>query len=127
VRLLADLVLLVHLLFILFVAAGGLLVIRWPRLAWLHAPLAAWGIIVGWANLTCPLTPLENYFRRQAGQQGYSGGFIEQYLTAVIYPDGLTRTAQIILGAALLIVNTAAYWYLFRNRRRSVTPRRHGA
>lgn len=123
--LLADLVLIVHLLFILFVAAGGILVIRWPRLAWLHAPLAAWGIIVGWANLTCPLTPLENYFRRRAGQQGYSGGFIEQYLTAVIYPDGLTRTAQIILGAALLIVNAAAYWYVFRNRRPSILPRHH--
>lgn len=125
--LLADLVLIVHLLFILFVAAGGILVIRWPRLAWLHGPLAAWGIIVGWANLTCPLTPLENYFRRQAGQQGYSGGFIEQYLTAVIYPDGLTRTAQIILGAALLIVNAVAYWYMFRIRQRSATARHHRA
>lgn len=115
---LADLVLIVHLGFILFVAGGGFLVIRWPRLAWVHAPMAAWGIIVGWANLTCPLTPLENYFRRRAGQEGYGGGFIEHYLTPLIYPDGLTRTTQLVLGAGVLIVNLGTYWYLFRSRRR---------
>ncbi len=115
---LADLVLILHLAFIVFVVAGAFLVIRWPRMAWLHLPLAAWGVIVGWGNFTCPLTPLENYFRRRAGESGYGGGFIEHYLTAVIYPDGLTRTAQLVLGTIVLAINLALYWRLFRARRR---------
>ncbi len=118
-RILADLTLLVHLAFIVFVGVGALLLLRWPRLAWLHLPLTAWGVIVGWGNFTCPLTPLENYFRRRAGESGYSGGFIEHYLTPLIYPDGLTRTIQIALGVFLLALNLALYWYVFRRQRRS--------
>ncbi|MHB1328643.1 MAG: DUF2784 domain-containing protein [Gemmatimonadales bacterium] len=111
---LADFVLVLHLGFIIFVVAGALLVLRWPRLAWLHLPLAAWGVIVGWGNFTCPLTPLENYFRRRAGESGYSEGFIEHYLTAVIYPDGLTRTVQLGLGLGVLLVNLILYWHIYR-------------
>jgi len=120
-RILADLTLLVHLTFIAFVGVGALLLLRWPRLAWLHLPLTVWGVIVGWGNFTCPLTPLENYFRRRAGESGYSGGFIEHYLTPLIYPDGLTRTVQIALGAFLLALNLALYWYVFGRRRRRVS------
>lgn len=117
-RVLADAVLLVHGLFILFVPAGGALVWRWPRLAWLHLPAVAWGAWVAWAGWICPLTPLENALRRAAGQAGYSGGFIEHYLVGLIYPDGLTRGVQAGLGIAVALLNLALYALLLRARRR---------
>lgn len=114
--LLADATLLLHLAYILFVVLGGLAVLRWPRLAWLHLPAALWAAWVEFSNSACPLTPLENMLRRQGGEAGYDGGFIEHYLAAMIYPEGLTRTAQIVLGSFVLIVNAAVYWRLWRRR-----------
>ena len=116
---LADLTLVAHLAFILFVGAGGLLVARWPRLAWLHLPAVAWGALVEIANIVCPLTPLENRFRRLAGEAGYAGDFIERYLVAAIYPEGLTRPTQIGLGLLAIAVNLAAYAWLLHRRRAS--------
>lgn len=118
--LLANLVLLVHLAFILFVALGGLAVLRWPRLAWLHLPCVAWGVTVELMGWYCPLTPLENHYLRLAGAQSYEGDFIQHYLLAAIYPDGLTRQAQTVIGLAALLVNTLIYgWLLIRRRRPS--------
>jgi hypothetical protein len=114
--LLADLVLVVHLLFIGFVVLGGLLVARRPRLAWVHVPATAWGALIEFAGWVCPLTPLETALRRRAGEAGYSGGFIEHYLTSVIYPAGLTRELQIALGALALLLNAAIYWAAFARR-----------
>jgi hypothetical protein len=113
---LADLVVIVHGLFILFVVAGGLLVLRWPRVAWLHLPAAAWGVLIEWSGWICPLTPLENTLRQAAGQAGYSGGFVERYLLPLIYPAGLTPAVQLWLGAVVLAVNVAVYvlWWLRR-------------
>jgi len=120
---LADLVLVVHLGFVLFVALGGLLVLRWPRLAWIHLPAAAWGALIEFTGGICPLTPLENRLRVLAGEAGYAGGFVEHYVTAVLYPDGLTRGAQFGLGAAVLLVNSLIYWVLLRrSARRSENP-----
>jgi len=120
---LADLVLVVHLGFVLFVALGGLLVLRWPRLAWIHLPAAAWGALIEFTGGICPLTPLENRLRVLAGEAGYAGGFVEHYVTAVLYPDGLTRGAQLGLGAAVLLVNSLIYWVLLRrSARRSENP-----
>lgn len=116
-RWLADLTLVVHLVFIGFVVAGGLLVLRWPRLAWLHLPAAGWGVLIEVAGWFCPLTPLENHFRRAAGQAGYAGGFIEHYLTAAIYPAGLTRTVQWGIAAGVVLVNVAVYYVIWRRRR----------
>jgi len=113
---LADLTLLVHLGFIGFVAAGGLLVLRWRRLAWLHLPAAIWGVAIEVGGWICPLTPLENHWRRKAGQAGYEGGFIEHYLTAAIYPEGLTRTAQWLIAAGVLAINLAVYAVVWRRR-----------
>lgn len=113
---LADLTLLVHLGFIGFVAAGGLLVLRWPRLAWLHLPAAIWGVAIEVSGWICPLTPLENHWRRKAGQAGYEGGFIEHYLTAAIYPEGLTRTAQWLIALGVLAINLAVYAAVWRRR-----------
>jgi hypothetical protein len=122
-RLLADLVLAVHLAFILFVAAGGFLVAwRWG-LRWLHLPAAAWGVAISVAGWVCPLTPLENHLRRLGGAAGYEGGFIEHYLVSVIYPDGLTRTHQLMLAAALVAVNLAAYALAVRRHRAPAVDR----
>ncbi|XEG71127.1 DUF2784 domain-containing protein [Pseudomonas sp. abacavir_1] len=118
-RLAADAVVLLHLAFILFVVLGGPLVLRWPRLAWLHLPAAAWGVTVEWLQLVCPLTPLENHLRRAAGEQGYSGGFVEHYLIPLIYPPGLTPAVQLLLGTLVAALTLVCYgWLLLRKRRR---------
>jgi Protein of Unknown function (DUF2784) len=108
-RVLADLVLVIHLAFVLFVVLGGLLVLRWPRLAWLHIPAAVWGVLIEYTGWICPLTPLENSFRMKGGEAGYSGGFIQHYIQPLLYPAGLTRSTQLVLGSAVLILNLAAY------------------
>jgi Protein of Unknown function (DUF2784) len=114
--LLADLLLLVHGAFVLFVVAGGLLVLRRPQLAWLHVPAALWGAGIEFSARICPLTPLEKAWRRAAGETGYQGGFIEHYVTAALYPTGLTRTIQLALGIIVLLVNGWVYWTLWRRR-----------
>jgi hypothetical protein len=107
--LLADAVLLLHALFVAWVVLGGLAVLKAPRLAWLHLPAVAWGVWIEWSGGLCPLTPLEQRLRRAAGERGYSGGFVEHYVTAALYPDGLTRELQWALGAFVLLVNVAVY------------------
>jgi hypothetical protein len=118
-RALADLVLSLHLAFVLFVVLGGLLVLRWPWLAWLHVPAAIWGILIEYSGWICPLTPLENSLRRLGGEAGYSGGFIQHYIQPVLYPAGLTRGTQLVLGSLALIVNLTAYGVVIAGRNRS--------
>lgn len=108
-RALADVTLTVHLAFVVFVVAGGVLVLRWPRLAWAHLPAAAWGVLIMFGGWICPLTPLENTFRRLGGEAGYPGGFVEHYLLPVLYPQGITREVQVALGIAVLALNLAVY------------------
>jgi hypothetical protein len=115
-RLLADLLVALHLAFVVFVVLGGLLVLRWPRLAWAHLPAAAWGAWIEAAGWICPLTPLENDLRRAAGQSGYPGGFIEHYILPVLYPPGLTREAQLVLAAIVVAINVIAYAILLWRR-----------
>jgi cytochrome b subunit of formate dehydrogenase len=111
-----DLLLLIHGAFVLFVIAGGLLVLRWPLVAWVHVPAALWGAAIEFGGFICPLTPLENAWRRAAGQQAYEGGFIEHYITAALYPTGLTRTMQLVLGMLVLAVNGWVYWRVWRRQ-----------
>jgi hypothetical protein len=120
--LLADLVLLLHLAFIGFVVLGGLLVLRRPRLAWLHLPAALWGAAIEFTGKTCPLTPLENTLRQLGGEPGYAGGFIAHYLTPLIYPPGLDANLQFLLGGLVLTINALVYWRLARRLR----SRHHG-
>ena len=119
---LADALLVLHGAFVLFVVAGGLLVLRWPRLAWLHVPAVLWGAVIEFAGFICPLTPLEKAWRRAAGGQTYAGGFIEHYVTAALYPSGLTRRIQVILGLLVLGVNGLVYWKLWRQARDTSHP-----
>jgi hypothetical protein len=122
-RLLADLVLAVHLAFVLFVVAGGFLVAwRWG-LRWLHLPAAAWGALISLAGWVCPLTPLENHLRRLGGAAGYEGGFIEHYIVSVLYPAGLTRGHQLLLAAGVVAVNLALYGWVLRRRRTASVDR----
>ncbi|MBS1241549.1 MAG: hypothetical protein H6R40_976 [Gemmatimonadetes bacterium] len=115
-RLLADLIVVLHAAFVLFVVAGAVLVAKWPRLMPGHLACVAWGVYTEFTGTVCPLTPLENHLRLLAGQSGYAGGFIEHYLIPVIYPAGLTPTIQVALGALALGVNVAAYAVLWRRR-----------
>ena len=108
-RLLADAVVLLHLFFILYAVFGGVLVLRFKRTIWLHLPAVIWAGAVEFAGWLCPLTRLENHFRIRAGLAGYSGGFIEHTFIPIIYPDALTRTHQVLLGAAVIAVNAIVY------------------
>jgi hypothetical protein len=107
--LLADLILVFHVGFVMFVAFGGLLVLRWPRVAWVHLPAAIWGAGIELTGGICPLTPLENVLRERAGEAGYQGDFVARYLLPVLYPEGLTRDAQLVLGVAVIAANTVLY------------------
>jgi hypothetical protein len=118
-KLAADFVVLLHLAFILFVVLGGLVVFRWPRFMWLHIPAAAWGAFIELTGRVCPLTPLENRLRIAAGETGYSGGFIEEYLIPVVYPDGLTRWVQISFGIGVVVINLVFYGLLVARRPRA--------
>jgi hypothetical protein len=116
---LADLVALTHLGFIVFVLFGGLMALRWRWAVWVHLPAMAWGAVVEFWGLFCPLTPLENSLRRAGGAAGYSGGFVEEYLLPVIYPGQLTREIQFVLGAIVVLVNLVVYTIVFRRRHRA--------
>jgi len=111
----AAAVLLLHLAFVLFVVFGALLVARWPRLAWLHLPAAAWGFYIEASGRGCPLTALENLLRMRAGLAGYGTSFVEHYLLPLIYPGSLTRELQLALAAGVVGVNLVLYgWIVLR-------------
>jgi len=112
-RLMADIVVVLHFTFILFVLMGGILSIWWRKVVWIHIPAAAWGVLIEFAGWICPLTPLENLLRVKSGEVGYLGGFVEKYILPVIYPAGLTREIQIALGIFVIIINLAIYWKVF--------------
>lgn len=115
---LADVVLVVHLLFIVFAVGGGLLALRWRWMPWLHLPALAWGATVEFTGWICPLTPLENALRHAGGAAGYTESFIERYLLPLIYPGELTRELQLVLGGALLLINAGVYAMVWRRRYR---------
>lgn len=118
-RILADLVLVAHGLFVAFVMFGGLFALWKPRIAYWHLPALAWGAMVIGMGWICPLTPLEVSLRQQAGQQGYAGGFIEHYVLGLIYPEGITRATQIVLATLLIVGNIIVYTLWARRRRRN--------
>lgn len=118
-RFLADAIVLVHFLFVIFVVAGGFLALKWRRLVWGHLPACLWGAAIEFGGWICPLTPLENRLRSLAGQSGYPGGFIQHYVLPIVYPADLTRELQIVLGIGVVAVNLAAYALRWSRRRRA--------
>ena len=118
-RLGADAVLILHLAFVLFVVLGGLLVLRWPKLAWAHLPAVAWAALVEFSGWICPLTPLENALRHATGDAVYAGDFVEHYIVALLYPDSLTRGVQVTLGIAVVLLNVVFYAGVLRRQHRN--------
>jgi len=118
---LADLVVIIHLAFVVFVLFGGLLVLRWRRVVWLHLPAVAWGAAVEFGGWICPLTPLEIWLRMQGGESGYSSDFIEHYILPLLYPADLTREVQIVLGAMVVAINLAIYGWVWRISRKTTS------
>jgi hypothetical protein len=116
-RVLADATVVLHLLFVAFVVCGGVLVLRWPRMAWVHLPAAAWGAWVEFAGWICPLTPLENWLRMQGGSATYTSGFVERYLLPVLYPEALSRDVQWTLGLLVILLNGIVYAVVVMSRR----------
>src|SRR5687768_11693995 len=118
---LAALVVVVHLAFVVFATLGGMLALRWPRIAWVHLPCAAWAAFVEFSGRLCPLTPLENALRRRAGLEDYTGDFVATYLFPVLYPEGLTRDAQVAAGSVVIGINVVVYVLVWRRRSRRGT------
>jgi hypothetical protein len=116
-RIAADGVLVVHLSFVVFAVLGGALALRWPKLAWAHLPAVVWAALVEINGWICPLTPLEATLRKAAGESGYRGDFIEHYLVAWLYPEGLTRAMQIAFGALVVLINAGIYLAVARRAR----------
>lgn len=115
--LLADAVLFIHLAFVLFILFGGLLALKWRSTIWFHLPAAAWGAFIEFSGWICPLTPLENWLREQGGAGVYEGDFLGHYLFALLYPNNLTRSAQLMLGLFVVAMNTAIYLWLWQKNR----------
>jgi len=113
---LATIVVVVHVAFVIFVVVGGALALRWPKVAVVHLPAVAWAVYIEWSGAICPLTPLENALRTAAGLEAYAGDFVAEYVFPLLYPDGLTRRAQAVIGFVVLAVNLLAY-SLLRKRR----------
>ena len=123
--LLATAVVLLHFSFVLFVVGGGLLLYKWPWLAWLHLPAVIWAALLEFNGWICPLTPLEQQLRAAAGQAGYGGGFIDHYLLALLYPVGLDGSMQFILGSLVVVINVLVYGVLGWHRKGRRPPAAH--
>jgi len=115
-RVLASLVVLAHMAFVAFVVAGGVLALRWPRVAWVHLPAALWGAMIALVGWVCPLTPLENWLRVRGGAAAYDTGFLGHYLLPILYPVSLTRGVQIATGVFVVVLNVLVYWRALRAR-----------
>jgi hypothetical protein len=116
-RFAANAVMLLHYVFIAFVFVGGFLLRWWPGVIWLHLPVLIWAVGIASIGWTCPLTPLENRLRVAGGGIPYEGGFIEHYITARRYPDGLPRPVLALLGGCALALSLLAYglWFFRGN------------
>jgi len=111
---LADIVLITHALFIVFVIFGGLIVLKWHKVMWLHIPCAIWGALIEFFGWICPLTYLENNLRGAGNANYYESSFIQHYLLPIIYPAGLTTGIQILLGVIVIVINLIVYSIVWR-------------
>ena len=119
-ELFANLTLIAHLMFILFVIFGGLLYLIFSKIIYIHLPALLWGIYVELTNSICPLTYLENWFLNKGNLTTYSNNFISNYIFPIIYPDSLTAEIQIYLGVSLIIINILIYSLIFKNLRKNM-------
>ena len=122
-QIIADLVVAIHLGFVLFAVVGAALILRWRWILWLHLPAAAWAIWIEFSGGICPLTPLENWLRIKAGQGAYASDFVAVYLLPILYPTGITRNVQILLAIAVIVINVTIYGLIIYKRGQKKTPR----
>jgi hypothetical protein len=108
----SDIVVLLHFIYVIFAIAGGILLIWWPKVIWIHFPAALWAALISFAGWICPLTYLENWLRIKSGEIGYSKGFIIKYIEPILYPSGLTYYHQVVLGIFVVVLNLAIYGYI---------------
>ena len=98
--------------------------LRWPRVAWLHVPAVIWGALIEFTGWICPLTPLENRLgAAPAARRALEGDFIARYILPALYPNGLTRRDQLMLGGMALAINLAIYALAFVRHRRARQPK----
>ena len=119
-RLAADLVLYLHISFVIFVIAGLLLIVvgyfagwRWIRNGWFRmAHLAAIGIVVlqAWLGVLCPLTILEMWLREKAGDAVYPGSFIAHWIGQILYYDAPAWVFTLCYTAFGLLVIASWIW-----------------
>lgn len=121
---LADLIVLLHFSFVLFVIFGGLLILKWRRVVWLHLPAVVWGAMIEFTGWICPLTPLENWLREFGDGNRYESGFLDHYVIPLLYPAHLTREWQILLGSAVIVINFTIYFVVFFQTRKSSFTRK---
>lgn len=120
---LADLIVILHAMFVLFVLFGGFLIVKWPQAKWLHLPVMAWGVMIEFTGWICPLTPLESWLRQQAGNTGNEADFLQRFLSALLYPDDLTRAMQIAFGTIVVALNLVVYGWLWQRRETAAVNR----
>lgn len=117
-RVMADVLVVLHLAFVIYAIGGGLLAFRWGWTVIVHLPAMLWGVVVESMGWVCPLTPMEIELRHAAGLAGYQGGFVDHYVLPILYPGDLGRSAHLLLGVALLGFNLVVYLLLLRRWRR---------
>jgi hypothetical protein len=117
-HLLADTVVIVHLAFIVFTIAGGILIIWWRKVIWIHIPAVIWAAWIEFSGGICPLTYLENWLLGQSGSGGYHGDFTASYILPVVYPANLTRKIQITMAIIVIFVNLLVYGYIYMKKER---------
>ena len=115
----ANLTLIVHFAFILFVVFGALLFFVATKIIFIHFPALIWGSYIELTNSICPLTYLENWFLHKANLTTYSEGFIQNYLVPIVYPVSLTKDLQIYLGIALIVINIVFYAFIFNKLKKN--------
>ena len=115
----ADIILIIHFLFILFVIFGALLFFVAKKIVFIHIPAIIWGSYIELTHSTCPLTYLENWFLHKANLTTYSEGFIQNYLVPIVYPMSLTKDLQIFLGISLIVINIVIYAFIFGKLKRN--------
>jgi len=118
-RLLADIIVMLHLAFIVFAVSGGILIFWWHKVIWIHIPAVIWAAWIELSGGICPLTYLENWLLGQSGLSGYHGDFIANYIIPIVYPENLTREIQIALASIVIVVNVLVYGYVFVIRRKA--------
>ena len=114
-QLAADFIIILHFIFIVFVLVGGILVLKWRWLIWLHIPAVIWGVLISFMGWICPLTPLENMLRQAGGGEVYITGFVEHYIVPLIYPSGFNHEMFGAMGIFVIVVNVIVYTIFFKN------------